>query len=248
LSFALGGVFGLEIHSLTLTDATLTEDDLISLFNSLPHRYIILLEDVDSAGPTKRDRKSRAGNNSGGAGGADDAESEPPASPGSPVFPRTSLNKQITLSGLLNALDGVASGECRILIMTTNHPERLDHALIRPGRVDMIINYRLATQQQIKDLFLQVYEPDSEEIPCSPQRSACSYRWTTKMPAHRPVECSQAFCLTLRATLHPADLYLVGPILVDPLVGAALAQKSDSVVSLTIAIRPPAIPRPTSST
>ena len=42
----------------------------------------------------------------------------------------------VTLSGLLNALDGVSSREGRVLFLTTNHPERLDAALVRPGRVD----------------------------------------------------------------------------------------------------------------
>ena len=41
----------------------------------------------------------------------------------------------MTLSGLLNALDGVTSGEsARLLFMTTNHADRLDPALVRPGR------------------------------------------------------------------------------------------------------------------
>jgi len=38
---------------------------------------------------------------------------------------------------LLNAIDGVAAGEGRILFLTTNHPEKLDPALIRPGRCDI---------------------------------------------------------------------------------------------------------------
>ena len=49
-----------------------------------------------------------------------------------------------TLSGLLNTLDGVASQEGRILIMTTNHAEKLDDALIRPGRVDKKLEFRLS--------------------------------------------------------------------------------------------------------
>jgi hypothetical protein len=43
---------------------------------------------------------------------------------------------QLSLSGLLNVLDGVVDSPGRILIMTTNHPEMLDPALIRPGRID----------------------------------------------------------------------------------------------------------------
>merc|ERR1719473_2604080 len=49
----------------------------------------------------------------------------------------SSTNKdKLNLSGLLNVSDGVVDTPERILIMTTNHPEQLDPALIRPGRVD----------------------------------------------------------------------------------------------------------------
>lgn len=44
----------------------------------------------------------------------------------------------VTMSGLLNAIDGVFSRDGRVLIMTTNHPEKLDAALKRPGRADRI--------------------------------------------------------------------------------------------------------------
>lgn len=44
---------------------------------------------------------------------------------------------KVTFSGLLNAIDGVAAGEGRILVMTTNHPEKLDAALTRAGRADL---------------------------------------------------------------------------------------------------------------
>eukprot|EP00741_Cyanophora_paradoxa_P001161 tig00000459_g1119.t1 len=47
----------------------------------------------------------------------------------------------VTFAGLLNMLDGVAATEQRIVFMTTNHIERLDPALIRPGRVDLIVEF-----------------------------------------------------------------------------------------------------------
>ena len=43
---------------------------------------------------------------------------------------------ELNLSGLLNVLDGVVDTPGRMLVMTTNHPEMLDPALIRPGRID----------------------------------------------------------------------------------------------------------------
>lgn len=64
----------------------------------------------------------------------------------------------ISLSGLLNAIDGVASHEGRVLIMTTNTPEQLDDALIRPGRVDLQVAFANATQDQARELFIRMYE------------------------------------------------------------------------------------------
>src|SRR5690606_10180375 len=52
---------------------------------------------------------------------------------------RTHEEKQqgITFSGLLNALDGIITADETVIFMTTNHIDRLDPALIRPGRVDL---------------------------------------------------------------------------------------------------------------
>ena len=50
-----------------------------------------------------------------------------------------SKSDRLDLAGLLNVLDGVVDCPNRILIMTTNHPEKLDAALIRPGRIDKIL-------------------------------------------------------------------------------------------------------------
>jgi chaperone BCS1 len=52
----------------------------------------------------------------------------------------------ITFSGLLNALDGVAAQEGKVLVMTTNHVERLDPALVRPGRIDIRCYFGLASR------------------------------------------------------------------------------------------------------
>lgn len=68
----------------------------------------------------------------------------------------------VTFSGFLNALDGVASGEERIIFLTTNHVERLDPALIRPGRVDLSCLIDDASPLQAKRLFTRFYEADEE--------------------------------------------------------------------------------------
>jgi chaperone BCS1 len=64
---------------------------------------------------------------------------------------------KVTFSGLLNAIDGVAAGEGRILFATTNHVTRLDPALIRPGRIDRQIEISLATREQARRLFLRFF-------------------------------------------------------------------------------------------
>ena len=58
-------------------------------------------------------------------------------------------SSDVTFSGLLNVLDGVASSEERLIFMTTNYIERLDPALIRPGRVDYVQLINNATDFQV---------------------------------------------------------------------------------------------------
>lgn len=64
------------------------------------------------------------------------------------------ITQQVTLSGLLNFIDGLLS--CcvneRIIIFTTNHKDRLDPALLRPGRMDMHIHMSYCTVSAFKQL------------------------------------------------------------------------------------------------
>jgi chaperone BCS1 len=76
---------------------------------------------------------------------------------------RTKLeNIPLSFSGLLNALDGIGGKDASIFVLTTNHIDRLDPALIRPGRVDMQIEYPpVITDEQIEQMFKQFY-PQAE--------------------------------------------------------------------------------------
>eukprot|EP01065_Artemidia_motanka_P025274 TRINITY_DN3025_c0_g1_i1.p1 TRINITY_DN3025_c0_g1~~TRINITY_DN3025_c0_g1_i1.p1 ORF type:complete len:696 (+),score=206.19 TRINITY_DN3025_c0_g1_i1:87-2174(+) len=69
----------------------------------------------------------------------------------------------VSFSGLLNAIDGVAAQEGRILIMTTNHKEKLDPALIRPGRCDFQVRFNLATRHQLRRMF-QRFFPEALQL------------------------------------------------------------------------------------
>ena len=74
---------------------------------------------------------------------------------------------KLDLAGLLNVLDGVVDCPNRILIMTTNHPEKLDAALIRPGRIDKIIYLGYIQYEAILEMLEHYFtEPLSEAQAC----------------------------------------------------------------------------------
>jgi mitochondrial chaperone BCS1 len=66
----------------------------------------------------------------------------------------------VTPPGLLNAIDGVLSSEGRVMIATANRVDMLDAALIRPGRIDQKFEFTLATKEQSRGIFLQMYSED----------------------------------------------------------------------------------------
>ncbi len=63
----------------------------------------------------------------------------------------------VTMSGVLNAIDGAIASEGRILILTTNHPEKLDPALVRPGRIDRQYVFDDPDVNQAARLFLRFF-------------------------------------------------------------------------------------------
>merc|ERR1712233_61909 len=73
---------------------------------------------------------------------------------------KKNVNCPLTFSGLLNGLDGVGNPDGQIFIMTTNYVDRLDTALIRSGRVDIHCQFPLATDEQLRKMFLLFY-PES---------------------------------------------------------------------------------------
>lgn len=80
----------------------------------------------------------------------------------------TQENKStFTFSNLLNLLDGVFFRKGLISFITTNHPENLDHALLRQGRTDMIIHMNYPKKVDVKHLFrdmMRKEDLDAEEI------------------------------------------------------------------------------------
>lgn len=142
MSLALAGHFNLELYLLNLSSFERGDRQLELIFELLPQKCIVLLEDIDSAGIKRENVR---------ADGKDKNKNE--------SQPRSS----VTLSGLLNAIDGVASQEGRILLMTTNDPETLDEAMIRPGRIDVQAFFGPVSGNVAEQIFIRMYTKDEDD-------------------------------------------------------------------------------------
>jgi DNA polymerase III delta prime subunit len=69
----------------------------------------------------------------------------------------------INLSFILNLLDGVLETPGRIIIMTSNYPERLDKALIRPGRIDINVCLSYCDKNMVENMFNNFFENDENK-------------------------------------------------------------------------------------
>jgi hypothetical protein len=67
------------------------------------------------------------------------------------------LKDELTLSDILNLLDGVLEQPGRIVIFTTNHPEKLDSAFLRPGRIDMNIKFTNCDEYTLQQFFTRYF-------------------------------------------------------------------------------------------
>ncbi|CAA7265219.1 unnamed protein product [Cyclocybe aegerita] len=143
LIHSLAGELGLDIYVVSLSSKGMSDNTLTTLMGHVPSRCILLLEDLDAAFTRSVSRDA----NSTGA---------PTASTSKESSTSTTENTDgstLSLSGLLNSLDGVAAAEGRLLFATTNHIERLDPALSRPGRMDVWVNFTHATKWQAEGIF-----------------------------------------------------------------------------------------------
>ncbi|KAJ7637566.1 P-loop containing nucleoside triphosphate hydrolase protein [Mycena polygramma] len=141
---AIAGSLNLEIHSFSLSSTFVDDAFLQRATATIPKRSIVLVEDIDCALPSRED---------------DDSDGDA----GSPVRHHRSRGG-VTLSGLLNMIDGIGSEEGKLFFATTNHVDRLDPALMRPGRIDRRIRYTLATRAQARGLFERVFKDAEAEV------------------------------------------------------------------------------------
>ncbi|KAH8083503.1 P-loop containing nucleoside triphosphate hydrolase protein [Filobasidium floriforme] len=149
LIHACASALDLEVYCITLATEGLTDAILLKAMTLIPPGGVVVMEDVDVAipktsneglnrddAPVKKEEENRKKGDRGSSGG------------------------HITLSGLLNAIDGISGSDGRLLFMTTNKKEMLDEALIRPGRADLSFEFFKATSDQIERMFKAFFPVD----------------------------------------------------------------------------------------
>jgi hypothetical protein len=76
------------------------------------------------------------------------------------LYEKQKKEKQINLSVLLNLLDGILETPGRVLVFTSNFPERLDSALLRPGRIDALIEFTHCDVDTLYEMCTSFYSVD----------------------------------------------------------------------------------------
>jgi len=127
---AISSEFKMPLYILNLGDSHMSDERLFSLVGGIEQESILLIEDVDAVVAQRPSKKD--GEEVEEGGGA-------------------------TLSAVLNCLDGVLARDGCLIFLTTNHREKLDPALIRPGRVDYQLSFEHATEEQVERLHLRFF-------------------------------------------------------------------------------------------
>jgi chaperone BCS1 len=139
---AVAAHFALSVYYVNLTE--FNDRSLMAAVRQIPRDSVLLFEDIDCM---------RSGQKRETAAGADkqDGKTE-----------KEGINNGVTLSGLLNVLDGFFAPTGVLFMMTTNHVEALDPALLRPGRIDYKLYLGTASDAQKVDLYLRFFPEGSE--------------------------------------------------------------------------------------
>ncbi|XP_060195009.1 AAA-ATPase At5g17760-like [Lycium barbarum] len=139
---AIANYLKFDIYDLEFSNIK-RDSDLRRLLLSTKNRSILVIEDIDCGVelPDRTENRTICSTNG------------------------RSRDSELTLSGLLNFIDGLWSscGDERVIIFTTNHKERLDPALLRPGRMDMHIHMSYLTSESFKVLatnYLEISDPN----------------------------------------------------------------------------------------
>lgn len=163
---ALAGHLNMNLYTLNLSSPALSDEKLTELIFSIEEKSLLLIEDLDAV-TVNREEKGEMEKAKGKTTG-------------------------LSLSGLLNALDGVAAREGLLTFMTSNYAERLDGALIRSGRVDFRLEFTKPTKDQILAYLQHFYG-----------------RWEGTLPAVESMAQLQELCLKSPRNPEALELKLV---------------------------------------
>ncbi|KAJ3114601.1 hypothetical protein HK100_001614 [Physocladia obscura] len=172
--FALATELCMSISIINLSSPGLTDMDLTTLLGESPKNTILVFEDVDVAmgrgnGDSKKSKDTTmkveklvndTANNKNEIDKVVDSDKKQTTEEISSSLTENSTKSLVTLSGLLNSLDGIIAQEGHIVFLTTNHLSTLPPALLRPGRVDRRFLFPHATAQVTAHLFERFYEQD----------------------------------------------------------------------------------------
>jgi chaperone BCS1 len=116
-----------------------------SAFQKLPKKSLIVIEDVDTEEAMHQRNESPPETT--GRGGQQEGNNN-------------NDNKLtfVSLADVLNTIDGLVEGDGRILILTTNRPDKIDKALIRAGRIDLHVRLGYATEETVRMFFNSFYK------------------------------------------------------------------------------------------
>lgn len=144
---AMANLLNYDVYDLELT-AVKDNTELKKLLIEITGKSIIVIEDIDCSLDLTGQRKKKKTEKE-----TDDQNEQEKKETKSKVPNEESLSK-VTLSGLLNFIDGLwsACGGERIIVFTTNYVEKLDPALIRRGRMDKHIELSYCTFEGFKVL------------------------------------------------------------------------------------------------
>uniref|UniRef100_A0A6N2LKP1 AAA+ ATPase domain-containing protein n=1 Tax=Salix viminalis TaxID=40686 RepID=A0A6N2LKP1_SALVM len=139
---AIANYLRFNIYDLQLQGVR-NDSQLRRILTSTTNRSILLIEDIDCSTKYSRPRNQKED-------GKDDSDDDDDDQ----LDKKISFDPGVTLSGLLNFIDGLWSscGDERIIIFTTNYKEKLDPALLRPGRMDVHVYMGHCTPAAFKKL------------------------------------------------------------------------------------------------
>jgi hypothetical protein len=160
------------------------------------HERLYVIEDIDAMGDSVLKREWRKPGQK--------VEEKPKS--GDPWLDQEEEFKEpIDLSFLLNLLDGTLESSGRIIAISSNFPERIDRALIRPGRIDMIVHFKKCNREMLQEMLNSFYDRVFDDW----TTDDLNYKWS-------PAEVNQVLfrnfdkpdeAISELKCLNPADLY-----------------------------------------